>query len=373
MSESNNHSEPSSSSSSDNSNANNNNQKQQTSDQDWDTIRSMTIEMKPIGIFHSCYKFKNATPRQGALAPIGRGRLKIQSPLFAMNNQHHSLMGIEQFSHVWLVYYFHDNNNMEKLNTIHQNNTTNNTTNDSNSDNNNNNSQNNNNNSEEEQGLIRPQVKPPRLNGKKVGLFSVRSPHRPNPIGLTLATIEQVDLKKGELLLSGVDLIDGTPVLDIKPYISRYDSVFGGVDIYGRKATGYENNDEKKVEYKEPEWIDLDPVVGHINSVEFTEEAITQIKECSIELDIEKQFGYKNWIDVREAIEQMLILDPRSIYRRKKCEDKVYWFHFDDLNLSTTIKTEGDKTVATVFKCEIWSKIVASLTEEEKRIHHITK
>ena len=316
-------------------------------EEDFETIKSMKIEMKPIGIFHSCYKFKNATPRQGALAPIGRGKLKIQSPLFSSNNQHHSLLGIEQFSHIWLIYYFHDNNNMEKLNNTSQTD-----------------------NEDESSGTLRPQVKPPRLNGKKVGLFSVRSPHRPNPIGLTLATVEEVDLKHGELLLSGIDLIDGTPVLDIKPYIARYDSVYGSVDLYGRSQAPSENEPSL---YKEPEWIDSDPIVGHIERVVFTEEALQEIQRCSEELDLATQFGYKDWTEVRVAIEQMLILDPRSIYRRKKCEDKTYWFHFDDLNISATIKRSDDdkETVATVFKCEIWSKLVATLTEEEKLLHHV--
>ncbi|KAL9644503.1 hypothetical protein ABK040_009367 [Willaertia magna] len=292
----------------------------------------MSITFKPIGIFHSCYQFKNATPRQGALVPIGRGRLKINSSQFPSNAQHHSLIGIEEFSHLWLIYYFHDNNNKERLESNH----------------------------------LRPQVKPPRLNGKKVGLFSVRSPHRPNPIGLTLAKIEQVDLNKGELLLSGVDLIDGTPVLDIKPYISRYDSVYGGFDIYGNTTMSTEL-------YKEASWIDNDPVVSSIDIIEFTEEAETQLIECIKELDLEQKYGYKDWIEIKSAIEQMLKLDPRSIYRRKKCEDKVYWFHFDDLNLSTTIKKEIrdndgiEIQFATVFKCEIWSKLISSLPEEEQK------
>ncbi|MEE6510532.1 hypothetical protein FKM82_030414, partial [Ascaphus truei] len=73
-------------------------------------------------------------------------------------------------------------------------------------------------------------VQPPRLNGAKTGVFSTRSPHRPNAIGLTLARLEKVEAsvslvsKGGTLYLSGIDMIQGTPVLDIKPYISEYDS-----------------------------------------------------------------------------------------------------------------------------------------------------
>ena len=64
-------------------------------------------------------------------------------------------------------------------------------------------------------------MKPPRLNGAKVGVFASRSPHRPNPIGLTLAKLDGII--GNTLLLSSIDLLDGTPVLDIKPYVPDYD------------------------------------------------------------------------------------------------------------------------------------------------------
>ena len=60
-------------------------------------------------------------------------------------------------------------------------------------------------------------ITPPRK-GKKVGVLSTRSPHRPNPLGLSVCKIVSVDFNAGILTLSGVDLLDGTPILDIKPY-----------------------------------------------------------------------------------------------------------------------------------------------------------
>ena len=60
-----------------------------------------------------------------------------------------------------------------------------------------------------------------------MGLFSTRSPHRPNPIGLSIAKVESIDIKRGILELSGIDLVAGTPVLDIKPYVPGYDAVPG--------------------------------------------------------------------------------------------------------------------------------------------------
>ncbi|KAJ8029498.1 tRNA (adenine(37)-N6)-methyltransferase [Holothuria leucospilota] len=80
-------------------------------------------------------------------------------------------------------------------------------------------------------GFTKAKVKPPRLNGQKTEVFAYRSPYRPNPIGLTLAKLESVEvphlfLSTGDTLhLSAIDIIDGTPVLDIKPFIPDYDSV----------------------------------------------------------------------------------------------------------------------------------------------------
>ncbi|XP_031233179.1 tRNA (adenine(37)-N6)-methyltransferase isoform X3 [Mastomys coucha] len=91
-------------------------------------------------------------------------------------------MGLEQFSHVWILFVFHKNGHLN----------------------------------------FKAKVKPPRLNGAKTGVFSTRSPHRPNAIGLTLAKLEKVE--GGAVYLSGIDMIHGTPVLDIKPYIADYDS-----------------------------------------------------------------------------------------------------------------------------------------------------
>ena len=60
-----------------------------------------------------------------------------------------------------------------------------------------------------------------RVGGRRVGVFSTRSPHRPNPVGLTLLRLEGVDLKRGVLHVSGLDLVNGTPIIDIKPYMPR--------------------------------------------------------------------------------------------------------------------------------------------------------
>ncbi|XP_055283084.1 tRNA (adenine(37)-N6)-methyltransferase isoform X2 [Moschus berezovskii] len=135
---------------------------------------------EPVGYLESCFSAKNGTPRQPSICSHSRACLRIRKSIF--NNPEHSLMGLEQFSHVWILFVFHKNGHLS----------------------------------------CKAKVQPPRLNGAKTGVFSTRSPHRPNAIGLTLAKLERVE--GGAVYLSGIDMIHGTPVLDIKPYIADYDS-----------------------------------------------------------------------------------------------------------------------------------------------------
>lgn len=134
--------------------------------------------MRVIGVLCSPFREKFGTPRQGNLAPGACATLMISDEF----TPEQSLIGLEGFSHVWLLSAFHLNTNKKFL----------------------------------------PKVHPPRLKGRTVGLFASRSPHRPSPVGLTLARLVKVE---GDTLhLAGVDLIDGTPILDVKPYIPESDA-----------------------------------------------------------------------------------------------------------------------------------------------------
>lgn len=144
------------------------------------------IQTGPIGYISSCFSAKNGTPRQPTICGPSRAQLRIQQSVF--NNPEHSLLGLEQYSHVWIIFVFHKNGHLS----------------------------------------VKAKVKPPRLNGQKVGVYSTRSPHRPNALGLTLAKLDKV--VGDTLYLSDIDMIDGTPVLDIKPYIPEYDSPNTRVD-----------------------------------------------------------------------------------------------------------------------------------------------
>lgn len=84
-------------------------------------------------------------------------------------------------------------------------------------------------------------VAPPRLNGVKIGVFASRSPHRPNPIGLSLVKIDKIE--GNDIYFFGVDIVDETPVLDIKPYIPQYDNPFTTFTTKQEEETNLNNLD----------------------------------------------------------------------------------------------------------------------------------
>ena len=136
----------------------------------------MQHTVAPVGIVRSCFKEKFAIPRQPQLAPAARGVLELLPPF----DQGEAVEGLEQVSHVWLLFLFH-----QAL-----------------------------------EDKPRLKVRPPRLGGNKsMGVFATRATHRPNGIGQSVVRLEGVE--PGRLLLSGIDLLDGTPVLDIKPYVRQ--------------------------------------------------------------------------------------------------------------------------------------------------------
>lgn len=139
----------------------------------------MDARLRVLGHLRSCLREKFGAPRQPLLAPGATATLTLKAEFLP----EHSLAGLEGFSHVWLFSFFHLNTNKKFL----------------------------------------PKVRPPRLKGAAIGLFASRSPHRPSPLGLSLARLVRVE--GATLHLAGVDLVDGTPILDVKPYIPEWDCV----------------------------------------------------------------------------------------------------------------------------------------------------
>ncbi|KAG2491087.1 hypothetical protein HYH03_010531 [Edaphochlamys debaryana] len=136
---------------------------------------------RPIGHLQSVFTERNGTPRQPQLVTAARSRL-VLSPSIPRA----CLEGLEQYSHVWVLYVFHANTDLAKYM------------------------------SADRTGL-KAKVHVPRLNGGRMGVLATRSPHRPSPIGLSTARV--LGLEGNTLLLGGTDIVDGSPVLDIKPYV----------------------------------------------------------------------------------------------------------------------------------------------------------
>lgn len=140
---------------------------------------------RPIGRIHSPFDDKFGIPRQARLAPAAAAQLRLLPPY----DREEALSGLEGFSHLWLLSVFHQ----DCLGADWQ-----------------------------------PMVRPPRLGGRvKVGVFASRSPYRPNPIGLSAVEYHGFERHRLglRLYLGGVDLLDGTPVLDIKPYVPYADAL----------------------------------------------------------------------------------------------------------------------------------------------------
>ncbi len=197
---------------------------------------AMTHSVSPIGYIRSCFMEKFAIPRQPLLAPAARGTLELLPPF----DQVEALEGLEQVSHVWLLFLFH-----QAL-----------------------------------EDKPRLKVRPPRLGGNRsLGVFATRATHRPNGIGQSVVRLE--GFEAGRLWLSGIDLLDGTPVLDIKPYVPYADAV---ADARNGIADA--------------------PPPGI--AVEWSEQARRQAHE----------HGQRLRQPVAELIEQCLAQDPRPAYQK---------------------------------------------------------
>lgn len=159
------------------------------------------MEIKPIAHIRTDFPEKFGIPRQSGLAKALRGRIVFE-PEYRNPD---ALRGLEEFSHIWLIWEFSANRSTSSW---------------------------------------QPTVRPPRLGGNShMGVFATRSPFRPNPLGLSCVKMDSIEFSSPEgpvINVCGADLMDGTPIYDIKPYIkyadSRPEAVCGYVDRLEEKS-----------------------------------------------------------------------------------------------------------------------------------------
>ena len=213
----------------------------------------MSYQVSPVGFVRSCFKEKFAIPRQPQLAPAARGVLELVVPF----DQGEAVQGLEQVSHVWLLFLFH-----QAL-----------------------------------EDKPRLKVRPPRLGGNtSMGVFATRATHRPNGIGQSVVKLDKVE--PGRLWISGIDLLDGTPVLDIKPYVPYADIVDAATNDIASNAPALIG----------VQWLKaaLQQAQGHAQRlgeplVELIEQCLAQDPRPAYQVPTsEREYGVRFWdVDVR--------------------------------------------------------------------------
>ncbi|MFC6669649.1 tRNA (N6-threonylcarbamoyladenosine(37)-N6)-methyltransferase TrmO [Marinobacterium aestuariivivens] len=215
------------------------------------------IEFEPIGVIHSGYKEKFGIPRQPGLVHSITATLELLPPY----GSREAVRGLEMASHIWLLFLF----------------------------------------SECVGKGWKPTVRPPRLGGnQRLGVFATRSPFRPNPIGLSPVRLEAIRFERDRVLLdiSGADLLDQTPVFDIKPYLPYSDRI---------DAASFELAEQIEL-------LDL-PVLFRPDAGRFCEEYSRQRRE-----------------PLRRQIEELLRCDPRPAYQKQQ-SGREYGIRLHDLNI----------------------------------------
>lgn len=222
---------------------------------------TLSFTLRPVGRVCSPYREKFAVPRQPGLVTAAGAELHLLGEC----NRGEALRGIEGFSHLWLTFVFHQ---------------------------------------VAAQGW-KPLVRPPRLGGnRRVGVFASRSPFRPNPLGLSVVELRGVEKRGAQWLLKlgPVDLVDGTPVLDIKPYLPYADALTGARGGFAEAP---------------PETV----------TVTFTSAALEQLAICS-----------EHRPELRQLIEQVIAQQPQPAYHQ---DERSYGMSLYEFNIRWRTTAEG--------------------------------
>lgn len=225
--------------------------------------------IETIGKIHSPYRQKFAIPRQPGLVTAATAQIELTGTY----GQPDATRGLRGFSHIWVSFLFHQNL---------------------------------------AQGW-QPLVRPPRLGGNdKVGVFASRSTFRPNGMGLSVVRLLDIDYRQGSTFLQvqGGDWVDGTPVIDIKPYLPYVDAVQEAEGGYAQSA---------------PEAT---------MQVHFAATAQAQLQRLT-----------PQYPQLERLIEQVLQQDPRPAYHKGKSSDKVYGMQLFDLNIQWQVRDHENHVV----------------------------
>lgn len=215
-------------------------------DQSNENGRENELRLGAIGTCVSPYTKRMGTPRQGKLVPSGRGYIQLNIPAEVLD-------GMEEYSHAWVIFTFHANTDSPSSGL----------------------------------NLAKTKIRPPRGNGRKVGMLATRSPHRPNNVGLSLVKVCSVDKKKKRLHVSALDLVNGTPVYDIKPVVP------------------WDSPGELSV----PEWVSQD---DQLNSAKFTPDAKEAFEMLHSRGYLSPLYVDNDSNEATNAVCEILSQDPRA-------------------------------------------------------------
>ena len=255
--------------------------------------------MCEIGKVVSPYKQLAGTPRQGLLVSHSRSYIQMHSmDASALDGLNH-----HQYSHVWIIFSFHLSSTSSK----------------------------------------KTKVKPPRANGQKVGIFATRSPHRPNSIGISIAKLESIDETTCRISLLGLDLVHGTPVYDIKPYIPS-----DSIPIHHLQVPSWVSSTNDQ--FTNISWnsnafhfITTARQNGHLQPFY---PPLTNITTTTTTTNNNNNNKFENEKDdVHLAIEEIIKQDPRAQHEGRGLSSKQdYQITFDTLRIQFQVTTQHHNT-----------------------------